>query len=424
MARETAQEGTWLISHNWNAYTIVDLIWVEAFLNLLARGYQRALRNYEDAWPDDMVQLVQPWGIDFDIRVPVDLVHGSVDQFSPVHHSETNAALIPTSTLYLFPGVSHMLGMDMLPVVTHYFRAERDAYFDEDLPRKAEIERIESEPRPLPAWLKQWMLARLDAVVRDDDVSARLLDLLSLVQPTAAGHDDGETSPPPPARPEPRQKPRRDPLIGQGGGVPDPDAPWDGGEFKFGRVRDQMGELGVWHNDGGGAERGNHEPDRPDTPAALPSGDESDSTTTETDDARTRQETARAEDAGSVTLTEGEARPESGEGASGVAAPDVESDDLDPATNPVLAAALDPTGVPAFDCMEARHFLPVFEFAMKEQLGALDDLVTNPGPRPADTLRRFALSGLLLGAVQQLFQRKRQWTGIPKPHAWSRRSRR
>ncbi|MEU5761578.1 M3 family metallopeptidase [Nocardia sp. NPDC047648] len=80
---------------------------------------------------------------------------------------------------------------------------------------------------------------------------------------------------------------------------------------------------------------------------------------------------------------------------------------LDPATNPVLAAVLNPAGDPAFDRMKAEHFPPVFEYAMRMQLAAIDEIVGAPGPWTADNaLRPFARSGLLLGAVKQLFAQK------------------
>ncbi|MEU1549058.1 M3 family metallopeptidase [Nocardia sp. NPDC005745] len=82
-------------------------------------------------------------------------------------------------------------------------------------------------------------------------------------------------------------------------------------------------------------------------------------------------------------------------------------DGLDPATNPVLAAVLNPAGDPAFDRMEAEHFPPVFELAMRVQLAAIDDITGTPGPWTADNaLRPFVRSGLLLGAVKQLFAQK------------------
>ncbi|WP_280365210.1 M3 family metallopeptidase, partial [Nocardia abscessus] len=85
----------------------------------------------------------------------------------------------------------------------------------------------------------------------------------------------------------------------------------------------------------------------------------------------------------------------------------VAQDDIDPATNPVLAAVLNPAGDPAFDRMKAEHFLPVFRYAMRMQLAVIENIVGNPGPWTADnTLRPFVESGLLFGAVKQLFAQK------------------
>lgn len=53
------------------------------------------------------------------------------------------------------------------------------------------------------------------------------------------------------------------------GALPDPDAPWDGGEFKLTSGRKQIAELGVWHIDGGGAQRGKGKPE-PDSGATPP----------------------------------------------------------------------------------------------------------------------------------------------------------
>ncbi|MET8877060.1 MFS transporter [Nocardia sp. NPDC004604] len=74
-----------------------------------------------------------------------------------------------------------------------------------------------------------------------------------------------EPAPNQPHTPEPQQRPRHAPLIGMGA-LPDADAPLDGGDFKFVPARKK--ELGVLHIAGGGAQRGNAEPDRPDETAA------------------------------------------------------------------------------------------------------------------------------------------------------------
>ncbi|WP_280366775.1 alpha/beta fold hydrolase [Nocardia abscessus] len=168
MAENIARDGEWLLRYNQDAFTTMDHMWVGTHRDELARGYQRALRNYLRAWADDAIQLTGHWGIRFDqYRVPVDIVHGASDQFSPVDHSRNNARLIPTSKLYLFRGVSHMMGMDALPVIASHFRAERDAWgntdFRRDEHRIQAIRRAESNPLPFPKWM-YWARGRWDSV--------------------------------------------------------------------------------------------------------------------------------------------------------------------------------------------------------------------------------------------------------------------
>ncbi|WP_063017580.1 alpha/beta fold hydrolase [Nocardia niwae] len=166
MADHIAQDGEWLLRYNQDAFTLVDHMWVGTHRKELARGYQRAVRNYRRAWADDAIQLTGSWGIRFDrYRVPVDLVHGAADQFSPVDHSRDNARLIPTSKLYLFRGVSHMMGMDALPVIASHFRAERDAFYSarRDDRHIQAIQRAESDPLPFPRWI-HWTRGRWDSV--------------------------------------------------------------------------------------------------------------------------------------------------------------------------------------------------------------------------------------------------------------------
>lgn len=157
-ALRIARDGEYLIRYNEKEFTTMDHMWVGTHRHALARGYQRALRNYPRAWGDDARQTTGNWGIRFGgYRVPVDIVHGAADQFSPPHQSHTNARLIPTSKLWLFRGVSHMMGMDALPVIVRYFRAERDAYWNDSLQREGwqsrDIQGAESEPLPLPSWM-------------------------------------------------------------------------------------------------------------------------------------------------------------------------------------------------------------------------------------------------------------------------------
>ncbi|MEU7631370.1 alpha/beta fold hydrolase [Nocardia sp. NPDC049220] len=157
MAQRTGERGEWLLALNEDYFTELDYKWAGWNSDLLAKSYQRGLREDREAWVDDVIQAAQPWGIEFDdYRVPVDLVHGTVDQFSPVQHSYTNALLIPTSKLFLYDGVSHMMGLDSLPVIVSHFRSERDAYMsdmDEYHPGRFEqVRAADAKPLPFPRW--------------------------------------------------------------------------------------------------------------------------------------------------------------------------------------------------------------------------------------------------------------------------------
>ncbi|WP_323137831.1 alpha/beta hydrolase [Nocardia sp. alder85J] len=171
MAAATRLDGRWLLNHNTPSFTATDHMWVGENRDRLVRGYERALRNYPDAWTDDAVQLAMNWGVDLGgYRVPVDLVHGTDDRFSPTSHSRMNAALIPTSKLYLFPGTSHMMGMDMDTVLVGHFDAERKAYFarstgnvhlDRDNARTLARIHDRTGPPILPDWF-YWRHGRWD----------------------------------------------------------------------------------------------------------------------------------------------------------------------------------------------------------------------------------------------------------------------
>nr|WP_280248974.1 alpha/beta fold hydrolase [Nocardia abscessus] len=213
MAENIARDGEWLLRYNQDAFTTVDHMWVGTHREELARGYQRALRNYPQAWADDAIQLTTHWGIRFDrYRVPVDIVHGAADQFSPVDHSRNNARLIPTSKLYLFRGVSHMMGMDALPVIASHFRAERDAFCSSwrDDQRIAAIRRAESNPLPFPKWM-YWARDRWDSVPNYEEKRFDPTSVLDLPPQRARGLDGLGFDPP---------SPGPDPFSGVARGVP------------------------------------------------------------------------------------------------------------------------------------------------------------------------------------------------------------
>ncbi|MBF6223708.1 alpha/beta fold hydrolase [Nocardia abscessus] len=202
MAEKIARDGEWLLRYNQDAFTTVDHMWVGTHREELARGYQRALRNYPQAWADDAIQLIGDWGIRFDqYRVPVDIVHGAADQFSPVDHSRNNARLIPTSKLFLFRGVSHMMGMDALPVIASHFRAERDAWaskaFRRDEQRIQAIRRAESGPLPFPKWM-YWTRGRWDSVPDYEEKRFDPTSVLDLPPQRARGLDRLGFDPPSP----------------------------------------------------------------------------------------------------------------------------------------------------------------------------------------------------------------------------------
>ncbi|MEU7767899.1 alpha/beta hydrolase [Nocardia sp. NPDC049190] len=157
MAQRTSERGEWLLALNEDYFTELDYKWAGRNSDLLAESYQRGLRENREAWVDDVIQVGQPWGIEFDdYRVPVDIVHGTADQFSPVQHSYTNALVIPTSKLFLYDGVSHMMGLDLLPVILSHFRSERDAYMsdmDKYHPGRSEqVRAADAKPLPFPRW--------------------------------------------------------------------------------------------------------------------------------------------------------------------------------------------------------------------------------------------------------------------------------
>lgn len=163
MSHDTASDGGSLIRTNASSYHRNDYPPVIDGFKAYVRGYERALRVYERAWTDDTAQLTTASHIDFtNYRVPVNVVQGLNDPFTPPSHGAVLTGMVSTATLHLLPEVSHMMAMDVTPIATQYFRAERDAYLARPpttetarLRNAAKAETIrdaESLPLPLPDW--------------------------------------------------------------------------------------------------------------------------------------------------------------------------------------------------------------------------------------------------------------------------------
>ncbi|NUS44726.1 MAG: alpha/beta hydrolase [Mycobacteriaceae bacterium] len=165
MAERTRHNGEWLLEHNASSYHRPDHMWVGTHRRELVRGYERGLRaGVEQSWIADVRQQKEPWGVSFaGYRVPVDIVHGADDgtgirdEFVPTSHSRINAALIGAPAhLHLIPGVAHMAGLDLAPVLNRYVAGERDAYLDSAtwIPeeRRRAIRAQAAAPLEMPRW--------------------------------------------------------------------------------------------------------------------------------------------------------------------------------------------------------------------------------------------------------------------------------
>lgn len=70
---------------------------------------REALRDGVDGWVDDDFVFVRPWGFEFrDISVPVQVWHGSQDQFVPVAHGRWLAERIPGAEEHVYDEDGHL----------------------------------------------------------------------------------------------------------------------------------------------------------------------------------------------------------------------------------------------------------------------------------------------------------------------------
>jgi peptidyl-dipeptidase Dcp len=76
----------------------------------------------------------------------------------------------------------------------------------------------------------------------------------------------------------------------------------------------------------------------------------------------------------------------------------------DTASNPLLAEWTTPFGVPPFDLIRPRHFLPAFREAIARHSAEVNAIATNPGPATfANTIEALDASGELLNRVNLVF---------------------
>ena len=68
-----------------------------------------ALRSGVDGWVEDDFVFVKPWGFEFDeVEVPVQVWHGSQDQFVPVAHGRWLAQRIPGAEEHVYDEDGHL----------------------------------------------------------------------------------------------------------------------------------------------------------------------------------------------------------------------------------------------------------------------------------------------------------------------------
>lgn len=71
---------------------------------------REAVRPGAWGYVEDIRAMARPWGFALeDIRVPIQLWHGTEDTVVPLHHGRYLASVIPGATLRICPGEAHML---------------------------------------------------------------------------------------------------------------------------------------------------------------------------------------------------------------------------------------------------------------------------------------------------------------------------
>ncbi|MFZ3496592.1 alpha/beta fold hydrolase [Streptomyces sp. 5.8] len=95
---------------------------------MLLRNYREGVRTSAYGWIDDILAFSTPWGFDpADIRCPVMIWHGGLDEFSPVGHSRWLGRRIPGATTTIDPAAAHFGALHALPDVLTWLLRELPA---------------------------------------------------------------------------------------------------------------------------------------------------------------------------------------------------------------------------------------------------------------------------------------------------------
>jgi len=79
------------------------------FASHLINGMSEGLRRQRDGWIDDDLAFVRDWGFDLsNIRVPLLLLHGELDQMVPFHHARELSKRVPNAVHRFYPEEGHL----------------------------------------------------------------------------------------------------------------------------------------------------------------------------------------------------------------------------------------------------------------------------------------------------------------------------